>query len=144
MSANNAEEMDDKSDAERCFESELPQILDTSELHLEKALATIDNYLRDNPPTGFRKSLLAWQGRFYLEHGKYADAAQVLEAADSLCTSDELKNANVKLDLADALEKTGNLQRAYETLSAGTEMLKTPPLKAKVMARAAELRRRLP
>lgn len=106
-----------KTALERGFEAELPQILRLSDSDLEGALAALDRYLDQAPPPAFQKALLAWKGRFYLEHAKYDDAIRELQTADAIQIPDELQNFNTKTDLARALTGAGHPQEAYTALT---------------------------
>lgn len=133
----------EKSDLERQFETELPRILALSEDDLEAAVAAIDRYLVQAPALGVKKSLLAWKGRLYLEHERHDAAACELQAADGLRSPDDLKNLNVKMDLAEALEKCGNLQGAHAVLITGLKEIQTPQARLKLEQRAEELLHRM-
>jgi hypothetical protein len=121
-------EMNERSALERQYLDELPQILVTSEDDLGAAVAALDRYLSQAPPPKLQKSLLAWKGHFYLEHGMYDDATRVLQVADRLNTQDDLQNFNTKFDLAEALEKGTDPQGAYAVLTAGLDEIKEPSL----------------
>ncbi len=101
------------------FRAELPRILRMSDSDLDGALAAMDRYLDREPSSSFRKSLLAWKGRFYLEHKRYEDAVRVLRLADGSQASSDLQTFNTKLDLATALKESHDKDGAYEVLMTG-------------------------
>lgn len=139
MKAEDELETGDGSELEQQFQAELPKILDVSEHDLEEALAAVDRYLCQTPFKRFQKSLLAWKGRLYLEHGRYSDAARELQAADGLQIGDDIKNFNTKFDLAEALEKSGNPHGAYAVLEAGLAEIEEPDLLLRLKERAEKV-----
>ncbi|MEZ4297009.1 MAG: hypothetical protein R3B70_18735 [Polyangiaceae bacterium] len=127
------------SEVERRFRAELPKILRASVADLDVSLAALDGYLAEASSPGFRKSLLAWQGRLYLEHGRHDEAVRVLRDADGLHFSDDLKNFNIKSDLAVALEKSGCVRDASAVLAAGLHEIKEPELLLRMLHALARI-----
>ncbi|MEZ4297825.1 MAG: hypothetical protein R3B70_22910 [Polyangiaceae bacterium] len=115
------------------YRAELPKILIAADRDLDAALRALDRYLRRAPPLGLKKAILAWKGRFYLEHGRYDEAVRELRAADGLEVQDDLKNFNTKVDLAKALEKAGDTQGAHSVLTAALAETSEPSLLLKLL-----------
>jgi hypothetical protein len=103
------------------YRAELLDILRASDSDLNAAIAALDRYLDQSPPPAFQKALLAWKGRFYLEHHRHEDAVRVLRVSDALPGQCDLANANTKLDLATALELSGDPGGALAVLIAALE-----------------------
>jgi tetratricopeptide (TPR) repeat protein len=133
MKADDELKAGEKSILEAWFEAELVQILRTSDNDLEAALAALDRYLDQAPPPMFRKGLLTWKGRFYIEHKRYDDAVRVLRVADALQSRSDAANFITKADLAKALEEGGDPQEAYTVLIAALNEIEDPPCLLKLL-----------
>lgn len=128
MKKNNEQEMYELSPLGQQYRAELLSILVRSESDLEGALAAMDYYLAQNPPPAFQNALLAWKGLFYIEHGRYDDAVQVLRAADALRVPDDQHNFITKYNLAKALDLGGHPEEAYSVIVQALNEIDTPSL----------------
>lgn len=127
-SAEDEHETDELSALEQQYRAQLPQILRAAGGDLEAALAVLDRYLEQAPPRRLKKSLLTWKGLFYSEHGRHDDAVRELRAADELRGAGELAHFNTKIDLARALEKSGDPREAYAVLTEALDEIEAPDL----------------